>query len=76
MTVTPTEFRKDLFNLLDKILETGKVLEIKRNGYIFKVVPPKKMKKLDKLVPHKDAVVGDSDDLVEMDWSREWKPSI
>ena len=76
MTVTPTDFRKNLFKLLDSLLETGKTLEINRNGHIFKVIPPKRTKKLDRLVPHKDAVVGDSDELVEMDWSREWKPSI
>ena len=28
MTVTPTDFRKNLFKLLDTILETGNVLEI------------------------------------------------
>ncbi len=76
MTVTPTDFRKDLFNLLDKILETGNVLEINRNGHIFKVIPPKKGKKLDKLIAHPDAIVGNSDDFVSMDWSSEWKPSI
>jgi len=76
MTITPTDFRKDLFNLLDSILESGKVLEINRNGHIFKVVPPKKSSKLDKLIAHPDAVVGNSDDFVSMDWSSEWKPSI
>ena len=76
MTITPTDFRKDLFNLLDTILATGKTLEINRNGHIFKVVPPKKSQKLDRIVAHKDAVVGDSDELVSIDWSSEWKPSI
>ncbi len=76
MTITPTDFRKDLFKLLDMLLDTGKVLEINRNGQIFKVIPPKKVKKLDKLIPHKDAATGESDDFVSMDWSDAWKPSI
>jgi hypothetical protein len=76
MTVTPTDFRKNLFSLLDSILQNGKVLEINRNGHIIKVVPPKKSKKIDRLVPHEDAVGGESDDFVSMDWSGEWKPSI
>ena len=76
MTITPTDFRKDLFNLLDMILESGKTLEINRNGHIFKVVPPKKTNKLDRLIAHKDAVVGDSDDFISMDWSNEWQASI
>lgn len=76
MTVTPTDFRKDLFKLLDSILESGKTLEINRNGKIIKVVPPKKQSKFDKLKAHPDAVVGDSEDFLSMDWSGEWKPSI
>ncbi len=44
MTVTPTDFRKNLFNLLDTLLDTGKVLEINRNAHIFKVIPLKKEK--------------------------------
>ncbi|RUM61289.1 MAG: hypothetical protein DSZ03_08780, partial [Sulfurimonas sp.] len=48
--------RKDLFKLLDMLLETGKVLEINRNGQIFKVIPPKKIKKLDRLIAHQDAI--------------------
>ena len=76
MRVTPNEFKKEIFNLLDMMLETGKTLEINRDGYIFKVVPPKRRSKLDRLIPHKDAVVGDSDDFISMDWSSEWKPSI
>jgi hypothetical protein len=41
MTITPTDFRKNLFNLLDMLLDTGKILETNRNGHIFKVIPPK-----------------------------------
>lgn len=69
MTITPTDFRKNLFILLNMLLDTGKVLEINRNGHIFKVIPPKKTKKLDKLIAHEDAVVGDSNDFISMDWS-------
>jgi hypothetical protein len=76
MTITPTDFRKDLFNLLDMLLKTGKTLEINRNGQILKVIPPKQQSKLARLTPHPDAVNGNSDDLVSIDWSHEWKPSI
>ena len=76
MVITPTEFRKNLFKLLDEVLKTGRPLEIERNGQILKIVPPKRRSKLERLEPHPDAVNGDSDDLVEMDWSGMWKPSI
>ncbi|HIP26289.1 MAG TPA: type II toxin-antitoxin system Phd/YefM family antitoxin [Flavobacteriaceae bacterium] len=76
MTITPTDFRKDLFNILDGILNSGKTLELNRNGHIFKIIPPKQSKKLDRLVVHNDAIIGNSDEFISMDWSSEWKPSI
>ncbi|MBN2826062.1 MAG: type II toxin-antitoxin system Phd/YefM family antitoxin [Campylobacterales bacterium] len=76
MVVTPTDFRQNLFKLLDEIIKTGKTLEINRNGEIIQVVPPQKRSKLDRLTAHPDAVVGNSDDFVRMDWNSEWKPSI
>ena len=30
--------------------------------------------KLDRLISRPDAIVGDPDDLVEMDWTHEWNP--
>jgi N-acyl-D-aspartate/D-glutamate deacylase len=69
MQTTPTLFKNDIFNMLDHILETGKPLEINRNGHIFKVVPPKKINKLDRLIAHPDVVVGNSDDIVNIDFT-------
>ena len=37
----------------------------------FKVISPKKEKKLDRLIAHRDAIVGNSDDFVSMDWSND-----
>jgi antitoxin (DNA-binding transcriptional repressor) of toxin-antitoxin stability system len=76
MTVTPTDFRKNLFKLLDRIMETGETLEIQRKGKIFRLVPPRKRSKLDRLTPHPDAIIGESDDLPDIEWSETWKPSI
>ena len=76
MAVTPTELRKNLFRLLDEVLETGRPLEIVRNGQILRIVPTKRGSKLSRLRPHSDAVVGDSDALVEMEWEKLWRPSV
>jgi len=76
MLVTPTDFRQNLFKLLDEIIQTGQTLEINRNGNIIQVIPPKKSSKLDRLVAHPDTVIGNSDEIVSIDWSGEWKPSI
>ncbi len=77
MVVTPSKLREDIYNLLDRVLESGEVLEVKRKGKIIKIVPPQKNgSKLQRLTAHPDAVVGESDDLVRIDWSSEWKPFI
>lgn len=76
MTITPTYFRKNLFSLLDEILKSGKTLELNRNGQIIKIMPTKKANKLKRLIAHPDAVIGDSDDFINMSWSGEWKPYI
>lgn len=76
MIITPSKLREDIYNILDSVLENGETIEIKRKGKIIKIVPPQKTSKLDKLVAHSNVVAGDSEDLVSMDWSKEWKPSI
>jgi len=73
MTVTASKLRQDIYNLLDHVLETGEPLEIERKGGLLKIVPEKKPSKLDRLVPH-DGIIGDPEELVHMDWSKEWKP--
>lgn len=76
MIITPSKLREDIYNILDSVLENGETIEIKRKGKIIKIVPPQKTSKLDKLIAHSNVVTGDSEDLVSMDWSKEWKPSI
>ena len=74
MTITPSKLREDIYNILDAVLEKGEVVEVKRKGQIIKIVPPRRRDKLASLVSHSDAVMGNSDDFVSMDWSKEWKP--
>ena len=76
MSITPSKLREDIYNILDRVLENGEIIEVKRKGQIIKIVPPQKARKLDKLIAHSNVVTGDSEDLVSMDWSKEWKPSI
>jgi len=37
-----------------------------------KIVPDKPVSKLDRLRTRKNVFVGDSDDIIGMDWSKEW----
>ncbi|MBV8085119.1 MAG: type II toxin-antitoxin system Phd/YefM family antitoxin [Chloroflexi bacterium] len=76
MGVTASELRQNIYRLLDQVLETGVPLEIERNGRRLRVVPADTRPKLDRLRPHPEAISGDPDDLVHLDWSKEWRPSF
>jgi hypothetical protein len=73
MSITPTELRRNLYQLLDEVIETGKPLEVERRGRIIRIaVDGVRGSKLDRLVPH-DCIVGDPEELVHMDWSHLWE---
>jgi prevent-host-death family protein len=65
--ITASKLRADVYRLLDRAIETGEPLEIERNGVIVRLVPPQKRHWLDRL-QKRDAIVGDPDDLVDLDW--------
>lgn len=72
MPVTASQLRQDIYRLLDEVLETGVPVEIERRGRRLRLVPADAPSKLARLTPHPDAIVGDPEDLVHMDWSKEW----
>jgi len=73
MTVTASVLRKDIYHLLDQVLETGKPLDVKRKNGIVKIVAGQPTAKLARLKKHA-CIPGDPEDLVHSDWSGEWKP--
>jgi hypothetical protein len=71
MRITASKFRENVYRILDEAIETGVPVEIIRKGYIVTLVPEKSVSKLDRL--EKSSVfVGNSDDIIGMDWSKEW----
>ncbi len=75
MSVTATQLREDIYQILDRVLENGQPVEILRNGQMLRIVavnPPSKLARLVK----RDCIVGDPDELTSLDWSGEWKPVI
>ena len=73
MTVTASGLRQNIYCLLDEVIETGQPLEVKRGGHRLKIIAEKPVSKLARLRPHK-IIRGNPEDLVHLDWSREWKP--
>ncbi len=74
MSITASNLRANIYRLLDEVLATGVPLEIERNGRLLRIVAGDAPDRLSRLVRRPDAVIGDSDDLVQLDWSSEWRP--
>ena len=74
MTITASKLRENIYRLLDEALATGVPIEIERNGRILRIVPDEAPSRLSRIVRRPDAVVGDSEDFVHLDWSSEWQP--
>ena len=70
--ITASGLRKNIYRLLDRILETGEPLEIERKGALLKIIPQKKKVKLESLKKRK-IMNCDPEELVHIDWSSEWK---
>lgn len=73
MSLSLTEFRANLYKIVDQVIETGVPIEIERKGIKIRLVPEKKKSKLERLVKHPGAIKGDSESLVHIDWSSEWE---
>lgn len=66
--LTPTQLRRDLYKLLDEVLETGIPLEIRRNQRLLRIVPVEPVDRLDRLIRRPDVIVGDPEELVHLEW--------
>lgn len=74
MSVSASQLRQDIYRLIDEVLRTGEPLEIERKGRRLLLVAEQSTGRLDRIRGNPDAIVGDPEDLVTMDWSTEWEP--
>ena len=67
--LTPTQLRKDLYKVLDEVLETGQPREIVRGGHKLAIVPlgPRK-RDLDRL-PRREILLCTPDELESIHWN-------
>lgn len=70
-TVTPTQLRANIYQLLDEVLRTGLPLEIKKGDQKLRIVPVEKIDKLAKLKLRPDVIEGDPEELVHLSWEDE-----
>lgn len=82
LEVNATRLRENLYQTLDQVLATGEPVAIVRKGrrlLLSVAAEPKKTKReslLSRLEPHPNAIKGDPDDLIHIDWLKQWKPFI
>jgi prevent-host-death family protein len=69
-----THLRANLFKVLDKAIKTGKPVEVESKGRRFKIIPLEAGDKLANLKPHPGCFNGELDELIKIDWLKEWRP--
>lgn len=67
-TITVTELRSNIYNLLDEVLTTGVPLAIKRGGRKLTIAPAEPVDKFANMAFRPDVINGNPDDLVHMAW--------
>lgn len=77
MALTASKLRENVYRILDEVLATGTPVEIERNGRILRIVSveaPPGSADAARWVERPDAITGDIEDLIHLDWSGEWRP--
>lgn len=73
----PTELRRNLYRIFDRVLSTGERVYVERNGGTIKIEREAPADRLAKLAetPRSRSWVGDYKDTLGLDWSEEWSES-
>jgi len=74
MVHNATDLRRNIYKILDRVLETGLAVEIVRNGRRLRIVPLDPRPVTERLRPIPSLIVGDPAAFEHVDWSSEWKP--
>lgn len=72
MPVTPSELRRNVYRILDRVAESGIAVEVVRKGVRLRIAPAEPVRKLDRLPRRPGILSGDPEDLVHLDWSETW----
>jgi hypothetical protein len=68
---TRTKLRENVYRILDEAIATGTPVEVVRKGSMLRIVPERRVSKLSRL-KKRTGFVGDPDDIIGMDWLKEW----
>jgi len=65
-----SKLRENIYQILDEIISSGIPVEIVRKGETLRIIPDKARSHFGK--KKRSWIKGDLEDLVSMDWSKEW----
>lgn len=74
MRTSASHLRANIYRLLDEVLRTGMPIEVERRGKRLKISAEETGTRLARLVRRDGYLRGRPEDLIHLDWSREWKP--
>lgn len=75
MAITASALRGNIYKLLDKILESGKPLEVERKGKRLQITSKRPVSKLSRLIKHA-CIQGNPKSIINLDWSDEWNHDL
>lgn len=68
------DIEEKILQLLDKVASTGVPVQIARKTKRLVIRRAMKRRELDQLENHPDAITGNPEDLVHVDWTSQWNP--
>ena len=74
MPISASELRRNVYRILDRVVDTGQPVDIQRRGRRLRLVPGEPASKLSRLASRPEYLRADADDIVHLDWSGEWRP--
>jgi antitoxin (DNA-binding transcriptional repressor) of toxin-antitoxin stability system len=74
MRLSASKLRENIYRILDQVLESGLPVEVERKGRVVRIVPADSASKLSRLKRRPRYLRAEPDEIVHLDWSREWRP--
>lgn len=75
-SISLTELRGKLYQLIDQTIATGIPIEIERKGHILKISLENAPSKMDRLIKRPDVILNKNDDLIHADWMKNWDAGL
>jgi hypothetical protein len=78
MALTATRLRATLYRVLEQVARSGEPIEVMHRGEVIRLsrASPRRQRNAalaTLLEPHPDALTGKLEDIVQLDWSKNWR---